>query len=249
MRAETLRNLLFRLRYGFRGVPFTCLGRAFRLDESLRRWRTDGEDGVMRVLVDSLRLGDVFVDVGANFGLHTILGADCVGPTGRVIAIEPVPGNCRLLKRNIELNGFGERVSVIAKAVSDTAVGQAVLHGVTDGVSVAASMRHGEARGGDLVTDVTTLDECLADVAPAVRLVKIDVEGAEHRVIRGARQLLEQQHPLLLVEVHEFALADFNTSADRFRDDLGRIGYEERVIDVVEGAEGRYYHALYAHRG
>lgn len=244
---QGLRELFFRVRYGFRGAPMQCLDRSFRVDESLRRWRTDGEEPVMRVIRELLQPGDTFVDVGANFGLHTMLGASCVGPSGRVIAIEPVPANLRLLERNLALNGLSSRVSVLAKAASDVADGRVTVHGVQEGLSVAASMRPGEAQGGDVVVDTTTLDHCLAESAPPVRLIKIDVEGAEHSVIRGATQTLSRLRPALLVEVHEFALGAFGTSAEQFLRDLARLGYNERVIDVIEGPEGRYYHALYRH--
>lgn len=225
-----------------------CLDRSFRVNESLRRWRTDGEEAVMRVIRELLKPGDTFVDVGANFGLHTMLAASCVGPSGRVIAIEPVPANLRLLERNLELNGFSSRVTVVAKAASDAANRRVTLHGVQEGVSVAASMRPGEAQSGDVVADTTTLDQCLAESVPPARLIKIDVEGAEHSVIRGAARTLSGPRPALLVEVHEFALKDFGTSAEQFRGDLARLGYEERVIDVIEGPEGRYYHGLYRNR-
>jgi len=241
-------NFLFRVRYGFRGAPVNLLGRTFRLDESLRRWRTEGEEAVMRSICENLRPGDVFVDVGANFGLHTLLGASCVGESGQVVAIEPVPGNHRLLRRNLELNGLARRVSVITKAASDVGGGRVTLHGVTDGVSVAASLRPHEGPESDVVVDATTLDDCLTDLARPVRLIKIDVEGAEHWVIRGAGRILRDHRPLLLVEVHEFALADFDTSVEQFRNDLQRLGYDEQVIDVIEGPEGRYYHALYRPR-
>jgi hypothetical protein len=72
------------------------------------------------------------------------------------------------------------------------------------------------------------------------------VEGAEQLVLKGARQILEKDRPLLLVEVHTFALPSFGTSAEAFRNELGGLGYREQVIDTVAGAEGEYYHALFS---
>ena len=243
--APGLRDLVFRVLHGFRGVPVEIHGRPFRLDESLRRWETDAEAPVLKVIDEILRPGDTFVDVGANFGLHTLLGASKVGKGGQVIAIEPVPANIALLRKNIRLNGMTDRVRLVERAVTDKAGERLMLHGVADGVAVAATLRKSEATAASVEVATTTLDECLRGVEQHVRLVKIDVEGAEHLVIRGGLQLLRRYRPPLLIEVHEFALPDFGTSAEKLRVDLGEIGYRERMVDVVQGVEGRYFHALY----
>jgi FkbM family methyltransferase len=242
---SAIRNFAFRVRHGFRGAPIEILGRGFRLDESLRRWGVGNEEPVLRAIAGLLRPGDAFVDVGANFGLHTLVGASCVGERGAVVAVEPVPGNCALLRRNVALNGFDRRVAIVQKAATEVAGEEVTLHGVIDGVSIAASIRPHEGFGTDLAVKTTTLDDCVAALDAPLRLVKIDVEGAEHRVVRGASRTLRERRPILLVEVHEFALPDFGTSVAEFRDHLAGFGYEEERIDSAEGPEGRYYHALF----
>jgi hypothetical protein len=143
----TIKNLLFRLRYGFRGVPITFQGRVLRLDESLRRWNPSVEREVQAVICQHLRPGDVFVDVGANFGMHALLGASCVESTGHVYAIEPVPFNHLLLERNIALNNFQTRVTIIPMGAADKAGGFLELHGVTKGIALAASLGKPESDG------------------------------------------------------------------------------------------------------
>jgi FkbM family methyltransferase len=250
MRAfSQLKDFLFRLRYGFRGVPVQYGGQVIRLDESLRRWNCQNEAQIQKVMRDLLRTGDCVVDVGANFGYHALLCASYVGPSGHVYAVEPVPSNYRLLDRHIALNDFGGRITLITQAASDVAGGTLELHGVLDGVSVTAGMHKAEGSGVVLKVSVTTLDECLAHRPKPIRLIKIDVEGAEQLVLRGAAKLLAQDRPLLIVEVHSFALPSFGTSAEAFRQELEAAGYEERVIDTVAGAEGDYYHALFSPRG
>jgi FkbM family methyltransferase len=240
-----LKNFVFRLRYGFRGVPLSFQGRILRLDESLRRWSPKAESEVQAVLCECLKPGDIFVDVGANFGLHTLLGASCVGPTGRVYAVEPIPFNQYLLERNIALNDFQERVTVIPMAAADTAGGFLEMHGANEGLTFAASLGKSANAGVSVKVRVTTLDECLKDRPRPVNLIKIDVEGAEHLVLHGARQIIEKDRPGLLIEVHSFALPSFNSSDDSLRQELKQLGYQERLIDRVEGAEGSYFHALY----
>ena len=243
--APSLRDLVFRVLHGFRGVPVEIHGRPFRLDESLRRWKTDAEAPVLAVIDEVLKPGDTYVDVGANFGLHTLLGASKVGQAGQVIAIEPVPSNIALLRKNIRLNGMGGWVRLLDRAVTEKAGERLMMHAVADGVAVAASLRKDDSPSASVEVETTTLDECLRGVERDIRLIKIDVEGAEHLVVRGGLQLLRRYRPRLLIEVHEFALPEFGTSTERLRGDLTDIGYRERLVDVVHGVEGRYFHALY----
>lgn len=240
-----LKDLAFRVLHGFRGVPVRILGGRFRLDESLRRWRSEGEEQVLGTIDRILGAGDTFVDVGANFGLHTLVGGGKVGPRGKVVAIEPVPANLALLRRNVRLNGMADRVTIVDRAATDVPGRRLALHHVREGVSVAASLRPVTAEGHSIEVEATTLDECLAGER-AIRLVKIDVEGAEHLVLRGAKRVLGELRPALLIEVHEFALPAYGTSAGAIRVELRAYGYREQVIDVIEGAEGRYFHALYS---
>lgn len=242
----SLRNFMFRCRYGFRGVPMIFQGRALRLDEALRRISPDTEIEVQKVLCQQLRPGEVMVDVGANLGLHALLGASCVGPEGHVYAFEPVPSNCHFLERHIALNDFGGRITLIPKAAADVAGGTLELHGAQEGITFAASICKKGATGVTIKVPVTTLDAALAQRPKPVRLIKIDVEGAEQLVLRGARQLLAKDRPLLVIEVHSFALPSFGTSAEAFRQELEGLGYREQVIDTVAGAEGDYYHALFS---
>ena len=80
MKLDNYRTLLFRMRYGFRGYPKNLHGVGFRIDESLRRFNTGGEEVVQAVLEGRLSEGDTYVDIGANFGMHAMLAAHYVGP-------------------------------------------------------------------------------------------------------------------------------------------------------------------------
>jgi hypothetical protein len=120
MTIDQLKNLLFRILHGFRGYPKEIHGIPFRVDESLRRFENGGEETVQEILNTQLKQGDLYVDVGANYGLHAMLAAHYVGETGRVFAFEPVPTNLRLLQRNLKLNGFQERSKVFPCALNST---------------------------------------------------------------------------------------------------------------------------------
>jgi FkbM family methyltransferase len=240
------RDFIFRLLYGFRGIPVEIQGHRLRFDESLRRWDPRTEHEVQVALCKHLRPGDVVVDVGANYGLHTLLAARCVGETGKVYAFEPIPANCSLLEHHGRLNACEERILLIRQAASDTSEGTIELYGAAQGLAFSASLGQKDSIQPSLTVPVTTLDACLAGRAGAIRLIKIDVEGAEGLVLRGAREILVRDRPILIVEVHSFALPKFGSSAAAFRREVESFGYREEVIDRVSGTEGDYYHAVYS---
>ena len=239
----TLRDFFFRLRYLFKGAPKRFLHYDVRLDESLRRWNADAEVTVQQVIADHLGEGQVFWDVGANFGLHSILGAKLVGESGRVLAAEPVPYNLRLLKRNIHLNKIGQIVRVLPSAIGATPSPEMEMT-IEEGLSVAAHL--GSAGPGTTIkVPVTTLDSLVTESERPPTFIKIDVEGAEHEVIKGAREMLLKHRPVLLIEVHRFALPDFGSSSEEFSELLLGLGYEEKVIEETDGKAGGYHHSLF----
>lgn len=131
----------------------------------------------MAFLLHLLRPGDLFVDVGANIGSYTVLASAVCG--SRSIAIEPDPGTVQSLKRNVDMNGIGDRVTVIEAAVGAAAgtvrftVGQDTTNRVT-----------GETDEATRQVRVCTLDDILANKDPV--LIKMDVEGYEPQVVGGA---------------------------------------------------------------
>ena len=157
-------------------------------------WLGTYERDLQETLVSHLRAGDTFFDVGANVGFFTLLGSTLVGKTGSVVAFEPLPRNVALLRRHVAMNGL-ENVTVIAAAVAD-APGSGFL-------SPSRSSAQGSLKKEGIAVSVVAIDDLLSRGGlrrPTV--LKIDVEGAESRVLAGARNLLEVFHPLLLLSTH-----------------------------------------------
>ena len=150
------------------------------------------ELALLRALQTVLKPGDHVLDVGANVGTHSVYFAgvaDC-----RVTAFEPVPEIAALLKENCRINGLAERVEVHAVAVG-SAAGNAQVVG-TDEKNSGATRLAESAQGG---LPMLSLDSLLERLAP-VRVLKVDVEGMESSVIRGARSLLERDRPVVACE-------------------------------------------------
>lgn len=142
--------------------------------------------------------GAVALDVGANVGAYALLLGQWVRPGGRVYAFEPAPEARDGLARHVALNGLGDVVTVVPAAAA-ASTGTAVLS--VDGLSGAN--RLADASAGERVETVTIDDFCAREgITPS--FIKIDVEGAELDVLRGARATIAAAGPALalFVEMH-----------------------------------------------
>lgn len=159
-----------------------------------------------------LKSGDTFWDIGANIGWTSLPAARIVSPNGKIIAIEPSLGNLALLKRHISLNECENIVTVIEAAVCEQHGGSVTFSLVEGGKSPCNSLMFSEDVNGDtpqaikqVIVPAISLDGLLAEQQRYPKLVKIDVEGAELKVIQGATQLLSSESaPILLLAVHPF---------------------------------------------
>jgi FkbM family methyltransferase len=148
------------------------------------------EPDVSNALARSLAPGDVMIDVGSNVGYDALLGAVQVGETGRVIAIEASRRTFALLQANIALNGMESRILAMNVAASDRR-GTLELFEVSETNIGAATTVTG--RGGKQIDSVDALplrDAVTAEDARRVRLIKMDVEGAELPILRDLTENL-----------------------------------------------------------
>ena len=162
-------------------------------------WIGHYEPAIQQALRRELRPGDTFYDVGANAGFFALVGARCVGPTGKVVAFDPSPDNVESLQEQIALNGLAGLVTPVREAVG-ACCGRAAFAFAAPG---AATGHLGEAQAEERTLDVqvTTLDEA-ADRFGLPHFIKLDVEGAEAQVLEGARHVLQTARPTWLLEIH-----------------------------------------------
>jgi FkbM family methyltransferase len=162
------------------------------------------EFAVSKLVREYLRPGDVFVDVGANIGYYTVIAAGLVGNAGLVYAFEPSSRIRARLERNVMLNALSQ-VRIRAEAVSSKSGFVRLIEPQNTGNDGLAYV---DTTGGGDGTEVRSvrLDELseLKDRHPA--LIKVDVEGGEPEVFRGATSILEQaEAPSILFESFEIA--------------------------------------------
>ncbi len=173
-----------------------------------------------------------FLDVGANEGLYTLLAARKVGPTGRVLALEPSSRKFRRLTANLELNGL-TNVRTLQLAASDRA-GSGMLRVAGFGHEGLNSL--GEFGGAieEFAIERVRLMP-LDDLVEAEGLghfdaLKIDVEGGELAVLQGARRILGVRRPIILLVHFQATLQKQNASRDAVLDLLRSAGYTFRVF-------------------
>jgi FkbM family methyltransferase len=163
----------------------------------------------------------VGVDVGANIGFHTLLMARCVGPTGRVHAVEPEPRNFKLLTRAVEDAGY-QQVR-LHQAAAAQAAGRRLLYVAGDNRGDHRLAPAAETRAQVTVRTVA-LDDLLADES-RIDFIKIDVQGAEVGVLAGLARILARQPPSwILCELSPDLLARAGASAADFFAPLRRAG-------------------------
>lgn len=184
---------------------------------------------------EHIQPGDVVWDIGANTGLLTFAAAHRVGASGRVLAFEPDWWSAQLLHRSrLRNRRLADRIQILGLAVADQPSLQSL---VIPQRSRAAS--HLESAGGaspqltggarDRLLVPTVALDWVARFERPPSVIKIDVDGAEHSVLLGARALLESRRPRLLVEVHE-------RNADAIGAMLHQSGY--RLFSYESGEAG-----------
>lgn len=194
---------------------------------------TEAAEGRTAEVFDRLLApGRVVLDVGANVGYYSLTAAARVGASGRVIAFEPGPTVARRLRENAELNGLAN-LTVVQAAVAD-APGTHRFQLAED--SEGSSLYEGAADAvGTVEVAVTTLDREVSERGlTRVDLVKIDAEGAEVGVLRGARRLLSgADAPALVVEANPVTLKAAGESMESLRAELEDLGYRIEVIESM----------------
>ena len=158
------------------------------------------EHHAQRLMKKHIRLGSIAYDLGANYGIHTLLMARLVGPRGRVYAFEPVPSIRSQLQENVALNGF-LNVTFLEFAAADRTGMEVFFKGSHEGAGHLVTA--GDSVGERLTVETITLDGFVfLRNNPPPDFIKIDVEGAEGKVLSGAQKVLQTFWPILLVDLH-----------------------------------------------
>jgi FkbM family methyltransferase len=182
-------------------------------------------------LKEQLKPGHVFFDVGAHHGWVSMWTLPLVGKEGLVVSFEPSPANLSILEWHRTRNNFSQW-KIVPKAVSDVDAeeeefflvdtGDSPMNSLTTGVPGMPLMSGRDIRKTSIQT--ITLDTFCGEVSLKPNLVKIDVEGAELLVLRGAAKLLRESCPTIILAVHPYWLPTGQSTKQIF-ELLTRYGY------------------------
>jgi FkbM family methyltransferase len=175
------------------------------------------------------------LDIGANVGAYALLFGQWVGPNGAVFAFEPAKTVFDGLRRHIALNGLERIVTPVSSAVGAQSQRGRLVVGSTAGESRLA--HDGDADGGTVDVSVISVDEFCARYRVVPDVIKIDVEGAELDVLRGARGTIAalRERLQLFVEFHPTMWRESGVPVAAVRAELDALGLD--VEPLVAGSD------------
>lgn len=164
--------------------------------------KKEREPELLYILRAEIKKGMVCMDIGANIGYITLLMADLIGSKGRVYAVEPDPNNFKLLKANMKLNGFKDRVLCYDLAIHDK-VGQVAFYSGINASNLGSLISHKKAVNKPIKVKCDTMDNFFRDKQPP-ELIKMDLEGGEVGVFAGMYGMIKaKDFPCkIIMELH-----------------------------------------------
>jgi FkbM family methyltransferase len=179
------------------------------------------------------------IDVGANIGFYTVLFAQTLREA-KVLAIEPTSNSLGRLRKNIQLNDVAGKTIIFEGALSDFQ-GRGELKALAgkEEYSTLGRWRHPSIREKEFTTyeiEISTIDSLAGKYSLKPGLIKIDVEGMESSVLRGARDTLINERPVILSEVSDYLLKENDSSSAEVIKFLESLNY---VIVSIESPELR----------
>lgn len=206
-----------------RGGP--CAGAAFNtFGESPGYLLGTKELDVQEAFVAAIPRGAVVWDVGAALGFFSVLGARATGPDGVVVAFEPLPDNQEAARHNAGLNGLtGVRVLPLALGDREGEARFRLGRARTQGRLATLEGTPASVGSGEITVAVRVADDLVAaGTVPPPAVIKLDIEGAEVEMLRGARRVLADHRPTILAEMHG--------RCAEVAEVLEAAGYETRVL-------------------
>jgi FkbM family methyltransferase len=186
---------------------------------------------VWQSISDGLSTGGVFLDVGAHIGYDTLKASVRVGPSGKVISFEPNPNTLKELNANIAAS-HAANVTVEPIACTDKEQTLTLFDSTSEGNSGGSSLSlaNADMEGKGTLPSYTVkgrpIDEVVRELGlTRLDVVKVDVEGAEYLVLRGARETLQRFHPKIVMEMIPSQLANMNTSVEELLALIKELGY------------------------
>lgn len=195
----------------------------------------------LQFFLDRVKTGDLVLDIGGHVGQYAVLFSSLAGEAGRVVTFEPDAAARKILLRNLALNSCGERVKVEGIALSDSDGTHSFFSRGGDSMSSLARSGLGNNAAALDVTEhvVTTmrLDDYLTRNGLGFpQWIKLDTEGAEINILRGARELLKSG-AVIVCELHPYVWNEFGTTFEELLQLVRESGRTIRYLDEEQKIE------------
>lgn len=230
--ANSLRLKRYRLDFKFRcpriGVTWSAEGFP---DILTRHMLFEGmyQEDVLVALKNLVRPGDTVFDVGGHHGLMAVISGRAAGASGRVVTFEPNPAARQFLEQHVALNGLGN-VRVESLALSDRR-GEIPFYVQTGDVTWNSTIIQEFGSGNQaIMVQTLTLDEYVDRTGCVPAIVKVDTEGSEMLVLKGASETLKQHRPSLIMEFNPASAQAAHTTVAQYVDFLKSESYRLFVL-------------------
>ena len=187
-----------------------------RFSDDLYNVMPGREEDVNELILKSLSEGDVFIDVGSNIGYYSILAGKIVGEKGQIVAIEPIPDTVNVLNLNVKLNALKNIIVIPKAAWTNPSILNIYLPEGNYGWASAVKWYGNKS----FTIEAVPLDD-IAKKIPAIKLLKIDVEGSEYQVLIGAKETLEKTKHIVL---------ELSENSDEIQRMLEEAGFKIRKL-------------------
>ena len=189
------------------------------------------EEYETEIFKELVKPSNVIVVVGANIGYYTLIAARILNGTGWIYAFEPEPHNFEILVKNIRLNGF-RNITASQLALSDTNGREKLFLDRSNFGCPSFAEMNIERKNRYVEVDTITLDAYFEKtVCSKIDLLKIDAQGAEGRIVQGAKGILKRLAPRIVMEFWPYGLRNVGTDPDALLTILQETGYKAKVID------------------
>ena len=219
-----------------KGIKRNFQGNAVRVPTRyFRYFQHDYEKDTFEFINKEIRTGMTILDIGAHIGVLAVPLANKVGLKGKVYAFEPTPTTLKVLRKTVSINN-AKNISVEPYALADTK-GKLVFYTSDNKVDNSNSLVNNhriDRKETSIEVDVTTVDDFVhSHNISNVDFIKIDVEGAELRLLKGAATTVSRDRPKMVLSMHPASIKNFGDSSEEIWNFLKGYGY--RII--LEGEE------------
>lgn len=181
----------------------------------------------MIFLEKTLKPDSVFVDVGANIGIYTLIASSKIRK-GRIYSFEPIPAVQNTLYQNIRINHLEDKVTVVNKVVSDkTGQERFVIHDISEYSHISSN----QGSKSILIDSVKLDDFCKNQRIDHIDIIKIDVEGAELKVLKGMENALKMGKVRFLIAELNSRNSSYGGNSNQVIDYLKKFKYSIFKID------------------